>query len=352
MGLARWQRAPRVAKGLRPWPKDRVIRNSTELLQLYNAGFTGAIYDEAARDQLFGSLEWPDGEDAAAKFGLTNSGVGKLSYPGMYAFTQYPTCWPSPNQTTGDCVSHAGKNNGLVQICVDVVTGTPDAETGKVEGYPTVSPLAEKNGVVACENLYGMRGHMGEGASCDTLIHYATQTGGIMLRQNYPELGINLEKYDASIGIGWGGSGTPANVTAAGHQHPLRTATDCPTHIVARDFLANGYSIWVCSSLGFSSTRDENGFSVQQGSWGHSWMIDGYDDRPEVVQKYGFPLAHFVHDWAMWNHGGTLIMGTDKHIPEGTMWINATLLDKCDCTAMSSINGWPRRDLPSWSLGI
>jgi hypothetical protein len=32
-------------------------------------------------------------------------------------------------------------------------------------------------------------------------------------------------------------------------------------------------------------------------------------------------------------------------IPEGSMWIDARLLDKCDCTAMSSFNGFPVRDL-------
>lgn len=349
--MGRWERKPRVPKGGKPWP-DRHIPTIDELVRMYENGFLGTIYDEGAREELFGSVQYPDGDQAAYDFGLVGSGAGKLSIPFIYSLKQWPNAIPSPNQTTGDCVSHAGKNCGLFTIGVDVATALPDPVTGKMEGFPEVSALAEKNGVVASEPIYGARGHSGQGANCDRLIKYATSEGGIMLRKNYPEIGINLEEYNASIGIKWGSSGTPADVSAVGKQHQLRTATDAPNHEVVRDFVANGYIAWICSSLGFSKSRDENGFSKQQGSWGHSWVIGGYDDRPEFIQKYGCPGAWFCHDWFKWNSGGRRILGTDIDIPEGTMWIDATLLDRCDVTMMSSLDGWPRRDLPNWNLGI
>lgn len=349
--MSRWERKPRVPKGLKPFP-DRKVNDPQELVRLYDNGFSGTIYEEGAREELFGSLQWPDGEQAAYDFGLVGTGKGKLSIPFIYAFQHWPKCWPSPNQTTGDCVSHAGKNCGVVAIGVDIVTGTPDPVTGKMEGWPEVSAIAEEHGVVACENIYGERGHRGQGANCDRLVKYTVTEGGIILRKNYPEIGIDFEKYNASLGIQWGGSGTPAEVDALGKQHQLRTATDAPNHEVVRDYVANGYCAWVCSGLGFSKQRDENGFSEKSGSWAHSWVIMGYDDRPEIHAKYGEALALYNHDWFKWNRGGTRILGTDVDIPEGSMWIRASLLDRCDVTMMSSIDGWPRRDLPDWNLGF
>lgn len=345
-----WRRKPRVPKGLQAWPDDAFDLDSSKVESLYNSGFCGAMYQPEEREALFNSLTEPDGEVVATAYGLAGTGAGKLSLPYIFAYENWPRCWPCPGQTTGDCVSHAGKNAGIVLIGVEAAFGTPDEVTGKAEGFPTVSEEAEREGVVACEPIYGDRGHGGQGASCDRLIQHVTQWGGIMLRQNYPELGIDLTRYNASIGMKWGNSQTPDAVRAEGKKHQIRTATNANGHEVCRDFVANGYPIWACSGLGWSSSRDENGYSRRSGSWSHSWIIMGYDDRDSTKQKYGFPLALYNHDWGKWNSGGRRIMGTEKDIPEGSMWIDARLLDDCDCTAMSSINGWPRRELPNWNL--
>lgn len=249
-----------------------------------------------------------------------------------------------------NCVAHAGKNCGIVLIGVEVASGQPDPVTGVVEDWPEVSPEAEAQGVVACEPIYGDRGHSGQGASCARLIRHVTEWGGIMLRKPYPHLDLDLTRYTVQLGIRWGRTGTPEPVRAEGRKHQIRQATDCPTHEVCRDFVANGYPIWVCSGLGFSSQRDENGYSPRRGSWAHSWIIAGYDDREITRQRYGFPLALFIHDWGRWNSGGRRILGTSIDIPEGCMWIDARLLDRCDCTAMSNLNGWPRRMLPDWGV--
>lgn len=336
-------RKPRVPKGYRDWPVDRQNLSTYELISLYVQGYAACKYDPAAREALFGSQPYPDGEQAAYDFGLAGSGAGKLSLPYLAAYKNWPRMWPCPGQTTGDCVSHAGKNSALVLIGVECELAQPDPQTGIVEGFPEVTEEAESQGVVACENIYGYRGHSGQGASCDRLIQYVTNVGGILLRQNYPELGIDLTRYNASIGIRWGGRNPPENVNTEGKKHQIRLATNCDTHEVCRDYIANGYPIWACSGLGWSSQRDENGFSRRQGGWSHSWIIMGYDDRPETVRKYGFPLALYNHDWGRWNSGGRRVLGTDIDIPEGSMWIDARLLNQCDCTAMSNMNGWPRR---------
>lgn len=347
-----WQRKPRVPLGMREWPDRMHSLQPHDVVDMYDRGFAGAIHDAEARDDLFNSVDFPDGDDACYKFGIVGTGEGKLSIPFMHAVEHYPNAIPSPNQTTGDCVSHAGKNCGLGELGVEAALMMLSGD-GHTFGFPEVSAEAQLNGVVASENLYGMRGHTGQGASCEVLQKYATTTGGIMLRQNYPDLSVDLTKYDAQIGINWGGRGTPDAVNKVANQHAFATATDATNWEVARDLSNNGYMLWVCSGFSFSDVRDANGFSPQTPKgWGHSWVIGGIDDRPETKAKYGFPLAWFIHDWYKWNSGGTLILGTNLNIPEGTMWINATLLDKCDVTGMSKLNGFPRRNLPSWSWGL
>jgi len=330
------------------WPDEAVDLKSAQIAELYAKGFAGAYRDPAAKEELMASLQFPDGEAAAYHFGLATSGAGKLSLPYLSAYKHWPKMWPCPGQTTGDCVAHAGKNSALVLIGVEYDLGTPDEVTGLLEGFPVVSDLGEQQGVVACENIYGARGHGGQGANCSTLQRYVISKGGIMLRQNYPELGVDFERYNASYGIKWGRTGVPANINAEGAKHQIRAATNCPTHEVCRDFIANGYPIWACSGLGWSSNRDANGYSRRQGGWSHSWIAMGYDDRPETVQKYGFPLFLYNHDWGRWNSGGRRILGTDIDIPEGSFWADARLLNQCDCMAMSGFNGFPGRTLPDY----
>jgi hypothetical protein len=365
--MAGWRRRkPRVPLVHRPWPQHEQPLSTQVIQDLYGQGFSGTLYDPQAEEQLFSSQQWPDGEQAAYEFGLVGSGAGKLSLPFLYAWAQWPKMWPSPGQTTGSCVSKAGKNVAAFLIGIECGLGLPDAATGLVEGFPELTDLGIAQGVVASEPIYGYRGHSGQGASCSRLIQYVMTAGGILLRKDYPELGVSFEKADDSVGARWGGRGTPANVNAEGKKHQIRAAADCPNHEVCRDMVANGKPIWVCSSLGWSSQRDENGYSRQQGSWSHSWDIIGYDDRPATVQKYGFALALYIHDWWKWNSGPRDIRDSADQvpahlkqdwiakglvnpatgnilIPEGCMWIKAPLLDRCDCTALSETNGWPAR---------
>lgn len=344
----------RQLNGFTEWPKSEVGVDPDRIPSMYAAGYAGAYPDPEAKEEFKQSIKdaggWPDGEAAAYQFGLAGSGAGKLSLPYLAAYKHWPSCWPCPGQTTGDCVSHAGKNSAIVLIGVECELGKPDEHTGQVEGWPEVSAEGEAQGVVACENIYRARGHSGQGANCSTLQKYVTSKGGILLRKNYPELGIDLTRYNASIGIP-GGQGVPEAWSVEGAKHRIRTATDAPNHEVCRDFVANGYPIWVCSGLGWSSSRDENGYSKRQGGWAHSWIVMGYDDREETKSKYGGPLFLYNHDWGRWNRGGRRILGTTIDIPEGSFWADAKLLDSCDCVAMSSMNGWPPQKLPDYLSG-
>ena len=357
---AKWQRKPRVPKVTRPWVFDDV-RKTDEVVKLYRDGYGGTVYDPEARDELLDAQAYPDGEDVASAY-FAGSGVGKLSLP-FLPVQQHYEVWPKPGQETGDCVSRAGANAGLVLIGTEVASGEPDPTSGLLEGYPVVSEVARRNGVLASEALYGDRGHPGQGASCYKLIKHATKLGGMILRKNYTpaELGgdyedknqgIDLEKLNTKLGIGWGRSQTPQELRNIGKRHQIRLATDVDNHEVARDFINNGYPLWVCSGLGWENKRDANGYSRRSRGWAHSWIVAGYDDRQSTHELYGNALALFVHDWWKWNKGGRRIRGTQIDIPHGCFWFDAPLLDQCDVTAVSNLSGWKRRRLPDLSPGF
>ena len=334
--------------GAQFWPERATHLDVPRLQRMYEAGFAGAYGEPQEEEQLLGSLPYPDGEQVAHDFGLAGGGAGKLSLPYIYAYKHWPKVWPSPPQRTGNCVARAGKNCAIVLIGVEVATGKPDEVTGQVEGFPEVSDEGEKQGVVVWENMYGDRGHSGQGASCSRLQTYVTTKGGILLRKNYPNLHRDFTVSNTQLGINWGRTGTPSDVNVEGQKHQIRTATKCGNHENARDFIASGYPVWACSSLGWSSQRDENGYARQRGKWMHSWIVMGYDDRPETVRQYRNPLALLCHDWGVWNTGGRRILGTDMDIPEGAWWADAPLLDQCNLKAMSSMDGWKPRQLPDY----
>lgn len=337
---------PRVPKtGFKQWLTQDCTMTPQEVVDKYNSGFAGVIYSEAEREATLESMAEPDGEKIAYQNGFVGAGAGQLTMLWQYSQKHWQV-WPKPPQETGDCVGHAGANIGILLIGVDAASGVSDEVTNKVEGFPELTAVAVKNGVVAFEPIYGDRGHAGQGANCDRLIRHMTEWGGVILREDY--VGVaNLEKVDTNLAIKWGRTQTPEAVRALGRPHQVRHATAVNGWEMARDFVSRGCPIWVCAGLSWSSKRDEFGFSVQtREGWGHSWVVDGFDDRPETIKRYGFSLFHYNHDWGKWNSGGVAVNGTNETIPEGSFWGKATLLDQVDMTAMNSVSGWPQKNLP------
>ncbi|WP_425618062.1 hypothetical protein NA78x_001755 [Anatilimnocola sp. NA78] len=348
-----------IPAGMKFWPEspDAVFGyanspdfTSAQVQQLYEQGYAGAYEDQDERAAFRATMKWAKGEDAARAFGLEGTGADLLILPFLSAMKIWPGCWPGPGQTTGDCVSWGTKNACLVTLGVEIDLAKPDEVTGKVEGAFDISPEGISQGVLSTEVIYGYRGHGGQGADCSRLARYVTTAGGLMIRQNYPDLNLDLTKYNSSIGARWGGRDTPAEVNAVAKLHQVRTSTELSGHEQVRDFLANGYGVNNCSSLGFSSTRNEDGFSEQRGSWAHSQSMIGADYRPDTINKYGCPLHLWLNSWGKWNSGPRRIWGTNIDIPEGAYWAKATLASRCYLVAFSSVNGWPRKKLPNYGF--
>ena len=340
----------KIPKPFQHWKQDFDEAPVEQIVRMYESGFAGAGSDENAKADLLSSVEYPDADAACHHFGIADSGAGKLSLTFPAIMQCYPGCLPGAAQQRGDCVSHSTKNAGLATMCCEIVAGTPDPETGRVETAPEISPEAIQAGAASSEAIYWWRDHGGDGWSCGHASSVIKNESGLWLRKNYPDFSVDLTRYSGRNAGLWGSRNPPENILQFGRQHLIRTVTECSSPESIRDLIANGYGISSCGSEGYSSSRNEDGVSERRGSWAHAMAYLGFDDRDATKQKYGGPLVLVQNSWGNWNSGPTRIMGTNLDIPGGSFWAKWSSLSRRDAYAYSAFNGWPRQRLPNWGL--
>lgn len=337
------------------WTQDSDELSPHEVVRRYESGMVGAWGDPEAKADLLGSVQWPDGEKAAHEFGFAGSAAGQLVPAWAGVERLFPGCWPGSAQTRGDCVSHSTRNGGLTAVAGDILGGKPDETTGQVEGEPgDISESGKRDGIFSSEAIYWWRRHGGDGWSCGEASSVLKNESGLWVRKDYPELGVDLSQYSGSTAGKYGSRTPPENYLAEGAKHRIRTVTEVNSFDAVRDYLANGYGISTCGGEGWSSSRDENGFSRRQGGWSHALAFVGADDRDIIKQKYGEPLVLILNSWGKWNSGGRTVLGTNLQIPEGSFWAKWSDAKNRDMYAYSSVNGWPPRKIvwlptPGWS---
>ena len=219
--------------------------------------------------------KYPIFGDASKK--IKSSGKGKLStpYKSVLKFDKNPY---NERQTTGDCVSHGTRNACDVSRAVEIdVNGEHESWIAKG----------------ATEAIYGARGWSGEGMSCARAAEFVSKIGGIVVRKNYPGI-ADFSKYNGNLGAGWGSRGLPDKVMDLANDHQIKTASLVRTIEEARDALANGYGLAVCSNYGFSNKRDKKGISNVSGSWGHCMAWIACDDTGSE------PLFLVQNSWGKW----------------------------------------------------
>ena len=228
-----------------------------------------------------------------------------------------------------NCVSHGTRNAVDVSRAVEIdVDNEPESWIARG----------------ATEAIYGARGFSGQGMSCSRAAEFVSKIGGVLVRQNYKNV-IDLSKYNGNVGASWGGRGLPDKVLDLANDHQMRTTSLIRTVEEARDALANGYGLSVCSNYGFSNVRDKKGFARTQGNWGHcmGWLAcdDSNGDLSFLVQN----------SWGKWNGGGHPAWGP---IPEGSFLIHADvaqgMLNQNGSYAFSGFDGFPVQKLPSYGF--
>ena len=71
-------------------------------------------------------------------------------------------------------------------------------------------------------------------------------------------------------------------------KHQVKTISSIRTVEEARDALANGYALSVCSGYGFSSKRDKHGIAKRSGGWNHAMAWIACDDSREIYDEVLF----------------------------------------------------------------
>jgi hypothetical protein len=297
-----------------------------DLLKAYKDGFVGSWCDPEDTDKLLGELPHPLFGVAASN--LYSSGEGKLAllYKSVQKFD--PTFGAHERQTTGDCVSHSTRN------AVDV-TRSHEIIRGQAEEFVARS---------ATEAIYGSRGHGGQGMSCSVAARFVHQNGGILLRKDYGF--VDLSTYDSRVGTRWGSrGGVPAEVKDEGKKHQVKTISMIKTVEEARDAIANGYALSVCSNYGFSSKRNKDGIARRSGSWNHAMSWVAMDDSREIHDETLFLIQN---SWGVFNGG------PKRHDqPDGSFWIREKdargMLSQNGAWVFSDVDGFPPRKV-DWTI--
>lgn len=298
----------------------------TDLYEMYKGGFSGCLWEPHIFEELIEVSKYAYFRDGAKK--IKNSGEGKLSTP-YKSVLKFDKKAYEERQTTGDCVSHGTRN------AVDISRAVEIDINGERESYICRG---------ATEAIYGCRGHGGQGMSCSRAAKFVSKDGGVILRKDYPGV-ADFSKYNGNLGAGWGSRGLPDNVIDAANDHQVKTVSLCKTIEEARDALANGYGLSVCSSFGFSNKRDSKGFAKKSGSWAHCMAWTACDDTGSE------PAFLVQNSWGKWNDGGHPEWGP---IPDGSFLITADIaqqmLSQEGAYAFSQFDGFPVQKLPSYGF--
>jgi hypothetical protein len=294
---------------------------------IYRSGFPGSVRGEAYR-VLLASQAVPF-YDAFPLARASGAGRVSLPYRALMALDPDGPAVKGEAQRQGDCVGKCVRNAGSLDYAIDSLFG----ET-------------TWRGRLCDENIYGMRGHGGEGADCGRLCHYVSPegAGGFLPRGSYagPDGGtIDLSIYSPGLSGSWGRRGTPAwlNAQAAANKalrvYPVRSSDE------ARDAVASGFGLVRCGSDGYSSTRNQDGVSDPDGVWHHAIAIMAVDDTQWAHDQYGGPLWLHWHNWGKWNSGGK------RHEqPDGTWWVRSRFFTRWisdgSVWAVASVRGYER----------
>lgn len=296
------------------------------LYDMYNEGFSGCIYEPEHLEKLMSKLKYPYFGDANDF--IKDTGKGKLSTP-FKSVLKFDKAAYEERQTTGDCVSHGTRNAVDITRAIEIHIHN-EREAWIARG--------------ATEAIYGSRGHGGQGMSCSRAAEFVSKIGGVLVRKNYEGM-IDLSKYNSSIGARWGSVGVPEDIVKIGKKHQIKTISNIRTVEEARDALANGYGINVCSSYGFSRTRDNKGIARPSGSWAHAMAWIACDDTGKE------PLFLVQNSWGKWNDGGHPDWGK---IPDGSFLITSDVADGMlksgGSFTFSAFDGFPLQKLPNYGF--
>lgn len=144
-----------------------------------------------------------------------------------------------------------------------------------------------------------------------------------------------------------GDRGLPDELLKEAANYKAGAAANIKAWTDAKNAIANGAGVYVCSMIGFNRQRDFNGVCSPQGQWGHCMCLDGFH-KDERGREYG----HFDNSWGTIYHTGPVGWGAPT---EAGFWADARVISQMlaegDSWAVSAVKGFPKQDIKlDWFL--
>jgi len=303
------------------------------ILDLHAAGSLAGWQPKREDIAAYHASLGPMGQFKTAAPAIQDSGKGKIVLlHEFYREVVDPQCRSHNQGNYGTCVSQ-GWGMG-----VDVLQAS-EIKAGKREKF---AAKASTEYIYAISRVEIGRGGCGWGDgsngawAAEGVVKYGT-----LHRMKYLDGKYDLTNYSGEISRRWGAprAGAPDELEPIGKEHPVKTVSPVRSYEEARDAIANGYPVPVCSNYGFRSVRDKDGFARPSGSWSHCMLFVSVDD------EYSRPGLLCWNSW-----GEDWISGPTRHNqPSGSFWVDAEVADAMlrqdDSYAMSGYTGFESQDL-------
>lgn len=261
---------------------------------------------------------------------IRDTGKGKVAPLHLVLAKIRPGGFPIHEQEIGDCVSH-GWSLAVALLKAVQTQAKPERWAGDV----ATEPIYGGSRVEIGGGRIGGDGSVGAWAA-----KYVSEYG-ILLRQKYGS--VDLTKYSGRAAKEWGRRGVPDDLEPTAREHPVKTVSLVNTYEDARDAIANGFPVPVCSMQGFEQRRDADGFARPRGQWAHCMCFVASDD------EYRRPGLLCQNSW-----GPNWITGPKRHDqPDGSFWVDpetvTRMLRERDSFAVSNFVGFPRQAI-DWDV--
>lgn len=300
---------------------------------------TGYVPDPAGAEAFVSTLVHPTIAQAGPAL-TSDRQTDVMLYPALLACSPG---WRRGSQgNVGSCVGWgASLAVDLVAACDIVYRKEPESWQGRtveasLYGFSRVEARGQRsnNGGDGSTGFHAAKSIREYGA-----LHYGVDYGGTVIP----------ERDKANRDREWGRDGVPDAL------EPFAKLRRCSEVTLAVDFeqaaaaISNGYPVVVCSGVGFSMTRDDDGFCKPGPTWWHCMCFAGvrWGNRPGLL---------CLNSWGDSNTKG-------KHYPDNippavancSFWVDADvctrMLSGKDSYVYAGYSGFQRTTIPSWTGG-
>jgi len=226
----------------------------------------GRIVDRDHTEMLIASQRHPTASSAMQFTGDDNA---TIFLPAIYTkVTGQP--WDSMNQNPrGICVSMGVSKSltlGLaVMASLGKITFPGRVAPGPIYGGARYEIGYQQNGNRPSGNRHDPDN---DGAVGSFAGEWVQKRGGVLLMQRYDD--IDLSRFDpVEVAEKYGYEGVPDQIEDDAKLHPAKQLTLCQGFDDVWKMLGQLYPVNVCSSQGFSMSRDSNGYCRPEGDWAH-----------------------------------------------------------------------------------